>query len=326
MVNGQNGGTPLAIKIMQNDWGQWTSFASAGLGGRTAAQSAAGFSTFAAPYIHAGCYFLQSGVNDALLGNSAASIFASLQSCWSQARAKGAKVVAATVFPTGTNGTINGVISSLNTLIRAASANWDYLTDPAATFTDPTNTLYFLADEVHLNDYGSYLYSAMYPATMGALLKSPLQPVTAGVDESLQGILNFNKSLPGSVCMATGYGYSIGAGFGFIGDVPCLVTQAGSALAYLGTNGNFFTTFACVVINARGAANPAFTSNGDSTTGCYVSGSGVAGLASGGVSVLEISSTLCAVKQKFNLSNVPTSSAGLSTGDVWSNLGILTIV
>jgi len=30
--------------------------------------------------------------------------------------------------------------------------------------------------------------------------------------------------------------------------------------------------------------------------------------------------------QTLNISNIPTSSAGLSSGDVWSNAGILTIV
>jgi len=30
--------------------------------------------------------------------------------------------------------------------------------------------------------------------------------------------------------------------------------------------------------------------------------------------------------ETLNISNIPTSSAGLSTGDVWSNAGVLTIV
>lgn len=30
--------------------------------------------------------------------------------------------------------------------------------------------------------------------------------------------------------------------------------------------------------------------------------------------------------ETLNISNIPTSSAGLSSGDVWSNAGVLTIV
>lgn len=30
--------------------------------------------------------------------------------------------------------------------------------------------------------------------------------------------------------------------------------------------------------------------------------------------------------ETLNISNIPTSSAGLSSGDVWSNSGVLTIV
>lgn len=108
-------------------------------------------------------FALMIGANDIanLTSDSAATIFARIQSLWSTARAEGWRVAAFTILNGAGVATRSAVFDSINASIRAASSEYDILVDADAWFTSLvgsatyyTNLTYFDVDQIHLTTTG----------------------------------------------------------------------------------------------------------------------------------------------------------------------------
>lgn len=120
------------------------------------------------------------GTNDLWLSSDPVSlvptVFANLKILWARARALGFKVVASTELPRSNSPTPAGFETArqmLNTLIRGASAFYDYLADVGADATigeagQETNTTYY-ADLVHLTNAGYAIVAGYHAAAYAAL-------------------------------------------------------------------------------------------------------------------------------------------------------------
>lgn len=105
-----------------------------------------------------GFLFTLCGTNDLALGGvTDTALIASLRSIWSKGRADGFKVVAFTITRSNLiSGTQETRRQSVNTSIRADSANWDFLVDLDALFPTNSDTTYF-HDGLHFNAAGGEL-------------------------------------------------------------------------------------------------------------------------------------------------------------------------
>jgi lysophospholipase L1-like esterase len=103
--------------------------------------------------------FLWGGRND-LPKSGSSEIFGRLQTYWKRARQAGYKVAAFTVIPAGYESSQADIAErrrELNTLIRSAGADYDFLfdVDGIPALQDPTDTTYFKSDGVHITAAGS---------------------------------------------------------------------------------------------------------------------------------------------------------------------------
>jgi lysophospholipase L1-like esterase len=117
------------------------------------------------------------GTIDLGSGTTAATTLTNLQSIWSRIRTNQAgKVIAFTIAPrndTGWTAPKEAARVSLNTQIRASSANYDALIDIdlIPNLTDPNNTTYYQADKFNLTTAGqtvlaNYVYATINPNTI----------------------------------------------------------------------------------------------------------------------------------------------------------------
>jgi lysophospholipase L1-like esterase len=117
------------------------------------------------------------GTIDLANGATAATTLTNLQSIWSRIRTNQAgKVIAFTIAPrddTGWTAPKEAERVSLNTQIRASSANYDALIDIdlIPNLTDPNNTTYYQADKFNLTTAGqtalaNYVYATINPNTI----------------------------------------------------------------------------------------------------------------------------------------------------------------
>lgn len=143
-------------------------------------------------YSTRGLLFHWSGTNDLYAGTATATIFASLQAQWAAARADGFKVIAFTVAPRGDVNGVGGAATTwtagmeternaLNALIIADSANYDALIRVDTLFPTPSDTTYFQADRLHLNQAGENLladtiFAQINPATVGDVAANAIVP------------------------------------------------------------------------------------------------------------------------------------------------------
>lgn len=129
-------------------------------GGDTSVQMLLQFDTeVPAPPLERNLLFLWGGHNDPPI-NSAAEIFERLSTYWKKARARGYEVAAFTILPAAYEQQQQNLAdrrTALNSLIRAAQAEYDFLIDVDAIpiLQDPTNPICYKSDGVHLTAEGS---------------------------------------------------------------------------------------------------------------------------------------------------------------------------
>ena len=93
--------------------------------------------------------------------------------------------------------------------------------------------------------------------------------------------------------------------------------EAAGAIVGTTTNGSPTNT-----LTITGSVSTGTGTGGDIILGVY----GTNGASGTAIGTLNTVLTIVAARKVLNISNIPTSSAGLSAGDVYSNAGILTIV
>lgn len=125
-------------------------FSNVAIGGRSAAQMVVDFhrtKSFRTRKNH-GLLFIWGGA--LVVGTT----FSDLQSYWALARADGWEVVASTVLSQADDTPSETALRiSVNSSIRSASSEWDYLLDVATVLTNPSDPLYFV-DGVHCTPLG----------------------------------------------------------------------------------------------------------------------------------------------------------------------------
>jgi lysophospholipase L1-like esterase len=130
------------------------------------------------------------GRNDIEAGSTDVQVLASVRTLWAAARAAGYTVGACTSFDTKFQGTAPQIaqkeayLTSLNTLVRADGANYDFLCDLAAPveLSDWTDTTYFNADS-HLTAAGYAVAAGVVQDALEALdtLSPPLLASTSAL-------------------------------------------------------------------------------------------------------------------------------------------------
>ncbi len=123
-------------------------------------------------------YLPWTGTNDLAGGATPAAVFASLQSIWAQARATGYKVAAFTIIARNSGLSMSAAAfetarRDLNTLIRAASSQYDGLIDLGAdsrfdSTADTADTTYY-SDATHLTNAGYAAVAALAKPVIEAL-------------------------------------------------------------------------------------------------------------------------------------------------------------
>ena len=108
--------------------------------------------------------------------------------------------------------------------------------------------------------------------------------------------------------------------------------RQGFALASGWVNQTFGASGAIVGTTTNGSPTNTMTIHGSVSTGTGTGGNlifgvyGTNGASGTAIGTLNTVLTIVAARKVLNISNIPTSSAGLSAGDVYSNAGVLTIV
>lgn len=135
------------------------------IAGRTAAQIDAAHASQVTPLSPntlggVGTLFTLCGTNDLNAGTTDTALIALLRSIWSKGRADGYRVVAFTITRNGLlDATKEARRVSVNTTIRADSANWDFLVDLDALLPNNADTTYFTGDNLHYNATGGEFIS-----------------------------------------------------------------------------------------------------------------------------------------------------------------------
>lgn len=225
--------------------------------------------------------------------------------------------------------TVNGILKGNSTSISAASAGLDYQAPITLTTTGSSGAATFIGNTLNIPNYGLIsgvnIYGSDGTLTGNRVVSSggftlTFEPLTYFLDnisvsknqnnptsitftnttsalQSRIGVAMVSDGLSGSAYL---YKYSSGAtggtGYSIQNDLVLVNNTAGNiVISNLFGGINFFT----------GGANQYMT------------------LTSAGKLLLG---TTSAGGSKLRISGLPTSSAGLSSGDVWSNGGVLTIV
>jgi hypothetical protein len=108
--------------------------------------------------------------------------------------------------------------------------------------------------------------------------------------------------------------------------------RMGNALASAWVNQSFGASGAIIGTTTNGSPTNTMTIHGSVSTGTGTGGNivfgvyGTNGSSGTAIGTLNTVLTIVAARKVLNLTGIPTSSAGLSAGDVYSNAGILTIV
>lgn len=130
------------------------------IAGRTAAQIDSAHASQVTPLSPntlggVGVLFTLCGTNDLNAGTTDTALIALLRSIWSKGRADGYKICAFTITKNGLlDATKEARRVSVNSSIRADSANWDFLVDLDAILPNNADTTYFTGDNLHYNATG----------------------------------------------------------------------------------------------------------------------------------------------------------------------------
>ena len=139
---------------------------------------------------------------------------------------------------------------------------------------------------------------------------------TAGEYNTADGYFSLNKNTTGSRNVGNGYLALFENTTG--SDNVASGSSAGRYLADGVTNNTITNESIYLGANTR--------SNLDNQTNQIVIGFGTIGNGSNTTTIGNNSTTNTYLRGTLNLSDLPTSSAGLSTGDIWNNSGVLNIV
>ena len=147
------------------------------------------------------------------------------------------------------------------------------------------------------------------------------------------GIFAFPANLKVGWSNVTGSSlYSTATPDAFFGRKAAGAIYIGEPLASAWINQSVEAAGAIVGTTTNGSPTNTLTITGSVSTGTGTGGNiifgvyGTNGVSGTAIGTLNTVLTIVAARKVLNISNIPTSSAGLSAGDVYSNAGVLTIV
>lgn len=124
--------------------------------------------------------FMNMGSNDLLGATTAADAYASVIQYIERAKSMGCRIVASTIAARDGDATYQTKRTDFNNLLIADMGEADYLLRADLTFTDPTNTTWYDADEVHFTRVGYAKWAEILDPNLSAALASA-QPLPAAL-------------------------------------------------------------------------------------------------------------------------------------------------
>jgi hypothetical protein len=184
---------------------------------------------------------------------------------------------------------------------------------------------------------GSSLLSVTYTTVLAGGVSLSNGGITAGSGRFTFASISsvFGVTVGSDNCIA--WENSIGNGLSATRDLllyrgSAASLRMGNALASAWVNQSFGASGAIVGTTTNGSPTNTMTIHGSVSTGTGTGGNIILGVygtngASGtAIGTLNTVLTIVAARKVLNVAGIPTSSAGLSSGDIYSNAGILTVV